>query len=58
MANIAQPLLSIIQSGKTITAEESTQIKDQIKELAKPVAEMEVVVGESIVMMVDALVAK
>ena len=58
MANIAQPLLSMVQSGKTITAEEAAQIKDQIKELAKPVAEMEMVVGESIVMMVDALIVK
>ncbi len=58
MANIAQLLLPMIQSGKTITAEEATQIKDQIKELAKPVAEMEEVVGESIGIMVEALKVK
>ena len=58
MANLAQPLLTMIQSGKTITADEAAQIKLQMADLAKPVAEMEVVVGESIGLMVDALIMK
>jgi len=57
MANLAQPLLTMIQKGETITADEAAQIKLQMADLAKPVAEMEVVVGESIGMMVEALVA-
>ncbi len=58
MANIAQPLLSMIQEGKTITPEEADAIKTQAKELAKPVGEMEVAVGESVGMMVEALIVK
>ncbi|SDC68814.1 beta-N-acetylhexosaminidase [Williamwhitmania taraxaci] len=58
IANIAQPLLPMIQSGKTITAEEADAIKTQVKELAKPVGELEVAIGESVGMIVDALVMK